>query len=162
MRLTPKRPRPVTITLLGVMILGAWNAGQVFALTQQVSLLLNFDVNPDPRLLILLAGVWMVLFWGAAIALWRRWRFTQWLIPLLLLLYALYELLLLGFFVRIPESAQSWFARILFYILAILFAFYSLNRSDSRSYFKGAQPDVVNDNRMGRAQYDGQDDESQD
>ena len=71
----PKRPRPVTITLLGVMLLGTWNAGQVFALTQQVSLLLNFDVNPDPRLLLLFAGVWMALFWGAAIALWRRQRF---------------------------------------------------------------------------------------
>ena len=131
-----KRPRPVTITLMGVMILGAWNAAQVFALSRQTSLLLNFDVNPDPRLLILFAAVWMVLFWGAAIALWRRRSIVQWLIPLLILLYALYELLLLGFYVRIPESAQSWLARILLYNLAILFAFWSLNRGKSRIYFK--------------------------
>jgi peptidoglycan/LPS O-acetylase OafA/YrhL len=129
------------------MLLGAWNAGKVFALTQQVSLLLNFDVIPDPRLLLLIAGVWMALFWGAAIALWRRQRFTHWLIPLLLLLYALYELILLGFFVRMPEGTQSWLARILLYDLAILFAIWSLNRSESRSYLKGARPGVVNENR---------------
>lgn len=132
----PKRPRPVTITLLGVTLLGAWNAGKVLALTHQFSLLLNFDVNPDPRLLLLFAGVWMALFWGAAIALWRRQRFTHWLLPLLLLLYVLYELILLGFFVRIVESTQSWLVHILLYDLAILFAIWSLNRSESRSYFK--------------------------
>ena len=140
----PKRPRSVTITLLGVMLLGAWNAGKVFALTKQASLLLNFDVIPDPRLLLFIAGVWMALFGGAAIALWRRQRFTHWLIPLLLLLYALYELFLLGFFVRMPIDTQSWLVRILLYDLVILFAIWSLNRSKSRSYFKWAGHGVEN------------------
>ena len=143
----PKRPRSVTITLLGVMLLGTWTVGQLFALTRQISFLLNFDVNPDPRLLLLFAGVWVALFWGAAIALWRRRRFTQWLIPLLLLLYAAYELILLGIFVRTPESTESWLARILLYGLAILFAIYSLNRGESSSYFNRARRSDVIENR---------------
>ena len=138
-----KRPRPVTITLLGVIFLGAWSAAQAFAMAQQVALLLALNIRPDPRLLLVIAAGWMVLFWGLAIALWRRWPFTRWLIPLLLLLYALYELVLQGLFVRIPISGQSWLLRILLYSVAVLFAIWSLNRSKARSYFAVAQPASV-------------------
>ena len=138
-----KRPRSVTITLLGVILLGAWRAAQAFALAQQVTLLLALNIRPDPRLLLIIAVGWMVLFGGSAIALWHRWPFTRWLIPLLLLLYALYELLLQGLFVRITLSGQSWLIRILLYDVAILFAIWSLNRSKARSYFAVAQPASV-------------------
>lgn len=138
-----KRPRSVTITLLGVMLLGMWRAAQAFAIAQQVTLLLALNISPDPRLLLVIAAGWMVLFWGSAIALWRRSLFTRWLIPLLLLLYALYELVMQGLFVRIPISGQSWLLRILLYSVAILFAVWSLNRSKARSYFTVAQPASV-------------------
>jgi len=130
-----KRPRSVTITLLGVMLLGAWNAAKAFATAQQVTLLLALNLTPDPRLLLVIAAGWMVLFWAAAIALWQRHAFTRWLIPLLLILYALYELVLQGLFVPIPISGQSWLLRILIYGVIILFAIYALNRSKARSYF---------------------------
>jgi len=135
MRAKPNRPRSVTITLLGVILLGVWNAGKVFALTQQYSLLLTLNVSPDPRLFLVFAASWMALFWGAAISLLRRRSLSRWLIPLLLLLYSLYELILLGLFVRIPQSGQSWLVRILLYDVAILFALWSLNRSEARYYF---------------------------
>ena len=138
-----KRPRSVTITLLGVLLLGMWRAAQAFAMAQQVSLLLALNIRPDPRLLLVIAAGWMVLFWGSAIALWLRWPFTRWLIPLLLLLYALFELVLQGLFVPIPISGQSWLLRILLYSVAILFAVWSLNRSKARSYFAVAQPASV-------------------
>ena len=138
-----KRPRSVTITLLGVILLGAWSAAQAFAMAQQVTLLLALNIKPDPRLLLVIATGWMVLFWGLAIAIWSRWTFTRWLIPLLLLLYALYELMLQGLFVRIPISGQSWLVRFLLYSVAVLFAIWSLNRSKTRSYFVVAQPASV-------------------
>ena len=134
-----KRPRSVTITLVGVILLGAWSAAQAFAMAQQVTLLLALNIRPDPRLLLVLAAGWMLIFWGLAIGLRRRWSFTRWLIPLLFLLYALYEFVLRGLFVRIPISGQSWLLRILLYSVAVLFAIWSLNRSKARSYFTVAQ-----------------------
>ncbi len=110
MTIKEKRPRAVTITLLGVILLGAWSAAKAAAIAQQVSLMLALDLKPDPRLLIVVAAVWMLLFWGSAIALWRRQAVSRWLIPLLLVLYALYELVLQGLYVQIPVSGQSWLA----------------------------------------------------
>lgn len=130
-----KYPRSVTIMLLGVMLLGAWNAAKALAIAQQVSLMLALNLRPDPRLLLIIAAGWMVLFWGSTIALWRRQSFTQWLIPLLLILYALYELVLQGLFVQIPITGQGWLLRILLYGVALLFALWSLNRSNAKSYF---------------------------
>ncbi len=130
-----KRPRSVTIMLLGVMFLGALSAAKAFAMAQQVGLLMSLSLKPDPRLLLFIAVGWMILFWGSTIALWRRRSFTRWLIPLLLILYALYELILQGLFVQIPISGQDWLIRILFYDVAILFALWSLNRRKARSYF---------------------------
>ncbi len=138
-----KRPRSVTITLLGVILLGAWRAAQAFAMAQQIALLLALNIRPDPRLLLVIAVSWMILFWGSAIALWLKWPFSRWLIPLLLILYALYELVLQGLFVRIPISGQSWLLRILLYSVAVLFAVWSLNRSKTISYFAVAQPASV-------------------
>jgi len=138
-----KRPRSVTITLVGVIFLGARSAAQAFAMAQQFTFLLALNIRPDPRLLLVIAVGWTVLFWGMAIVLWRRCPFTRWLIPMLLLLLALYELMLQGLFVRIPISGQSWLLRILLYSVAILFAIWSLNRSKARSYFTVAQPASV-------------------
>ena len=129
----PSRPRSVTITLIGVILIGMWYAGQLFALIRQYSLLLTLNVTPDPRLRLVIAAVWMALFWGAAVALWRRKSFTSWFIPLLLSLVALYELTLLGLFVQIPESGQGWLMRILLYAALILFASWSLNRECSKA-----------------------------
>lgn len=138
-----KRPRSVTITLLGVMLFGAWNAAKAFSMAQQLSLLLALNIRPDPRLLLVIAVIWMALFWGSAIALWRRRSWVRWLIPLLLLLYALVELALQGLFVPIPISGQSWLLRFLLYDSVILFAFWSLNRSKGRAYFVATQPASV-------------------
>lgn len=131
----PARPRSVTITLIGVILIGMWYAGQLFALIKQYSLLLTLNETPDPRLRLVIAAVFMVLFWGAAVALWHRKSFTAWFIPLMLAVVALYELTMLGLFVRVPESGQGWIIRIWFYAVVVLFAIWSLNRNTSKSYF---------------------------
>jgi len=142
-----KRPLSVTITLLGVMLFGVWNAAKAFSMAQQLSLLLALNIRPDPRLLLVISVSWLVLFFGSAIALWRRRSLTRWLIPLLLLLYALYELVLQGLFVPIPISGQSWLLRFLLYDGVILFALWALNRSKVRSYFVASQPASVVERR---------------
>jgi len=141
------RPRSITITLLGVIVLGALSAAEAFALAQQVTSLLTLNISPDPRILFGIAVGWMVLFLGSAIALWHRWPIARWLIPLLLLLYTLYKLVLQGMYVLAPISRQSWIFRILLYDVAILFALWSLNSSKARAYFAGAQSATLVENR---------------
>ena len=131
----PRRPRSVTITLVGVILIGLWYAGQLFALIQQSSLLLTLNVTLDSRLRLVMAAVWMVLFWGAAVALWRRKAFTSWFIPLLLTLRAIYELTLLGLYVQFPESGQGWLMRTCLYAAMILFAAWSLNRRATKTIY---------------------------
>ncbi len=105
-------------------------------MAQQVHLLLALNTKPDPRLLLGISAVWTLLFWGSAVFLWLRRAYSKWLVPLLLLLYTLYELLLQGLFVQISLPAQGWLLRILLYTAAILFALWSLNRSAARSYYR--------------------------
>lgn len=133
-----KRPRSVAFTLVGVIFIGTWYAGELFALIRQSSLLLTLPMTLDPRLRLIMAAVWMVLFWGSAVALWRSKPFTTWFIPLILTLSALYELTLLGLYVQIPETGQGWLIRIWIYAAAILFAAWSLNRGPAKQYFAQA------------------------
>ena len=107
------RPRTVTITLLGVILLGVWNAAQAYALARQAGFLLSLSIRPDPRLLLVIAVAWALLFGGLAFALLLKYAFTRWLVPLSILIYALYELSLQGIFVRTPINEQSWLLRIL-------------------------------------------------
>ncbi len=134
------RPRTVTITLLGVILLGVWNAAQAYALANQASFLLSLGIRPDPRLLLVIAGAWALLFGGLALALLLKYALTRWLIPLTILIYALYELLLQGMFVRMPINEQSWLLHILLFVAAVLFAFWSLNRRSAISYLAAQKP----------------------
>jgi hypothetical protein len=142
-----KRPRGVTITLLGVILLGTWSAARAGALARQIDLLVALETRPDPRLLLIIASLWAILFWGAALALFFRRTSTRWLIPLLVALYALYALSLEGLFESSAVPAQGWLLRILLYDGIILFVAWSLNRKEAKSYFAGAQPASLVDDR---------------
>lgn len=142
-----KRPRSVTITLLGVILLGTWSAARAVAIASQVELLLELETRPDPRLLMIIASVWAVLFCGAAVALVSRRHVTRWLIPLLIILYALYELSLEGLFESTTISIQGWLLRILLYDGIIIFVAWSLNRKEAKAYFAGARPTALADDR---------------
>lgn len=129
-----KRPRPVTITLLGVILLGVWSTAQALAMTQQIDLLLAINLKPDPRLLLVNYLLWTLLFLGSAVALKRRHAFTRWLIPLLICLYALLDFFLQVVYVSVPSTIQDWLLRILIFGAALLFAVWSLNSSAARAY----------------------------
>lgn len=132
---SPKRPYSVTITLLGVFGLGVWNSGRVIALYQQSPYLISLDIRPDPRLRLIAALIWALLFGGLTIALWLKRPFTRWAIPLTLSCYAVYEIILRAFFVQIPSSGPSWIGIVTFYLLIIMFAYWALNRPIMRSKF---------------------------
>ncbi len=130
-----KRPFAVTITLLGVLFFAALNTWRVFALWQQSSLLLALDVRPDPRIRLVFAGVWAIVFWGAALALWLRRPWSRQSVPIFLAVYALYDIILQALFVRIPQSGSVWLMRVLLYSMLVAFTVWALNRTAVKSYF---------------------------
>jgi polyferredoxin len=134
------RPRTVTITLLGVILLGVWNAARAFALAREADFLLSLGIRPDPRLLLVIAAAWALLFSGLALAILLKYAFTRWLVPLSILVYALYELLLQAMFVRTPVNEQSWLLRLLLSVAAVIFALWALNQRSAISYLVSKKP----------------------
>jgi hypothetical protein len=134
------RPRTVTITLLGVILLGVWNAARAFALAREAGFLLLLGIRPDPRLLLVIAAAWALLFSGLALAILLKYAFTRWLVPLSILVYALYELLLQAMFVRTPVNEQSWLLRLLLSVAAVIFTLWALNQRSAISYLVAKKP----------------------
>ena len=118
-----------------LFFLGLWQAAKAVALSEQLRLLLDLSVKPDPRIRLLFAVIWMLVFWGLALALRRRVGATRWLIPLSLALYALYELTVLGVFAQISVAEQRWIRYSLTATASVLFALWALNRSAAAPYF---------------------------
>ena len=132
---TPSRPRTVTMMLWVVFLLGGWNGGRAIAISLNSRTLASFNITPDPQLRLGSALIWAVLFFGIAIALWRRRPFTRRAVPLLLSLYAIYELGLFIFYAQSPSARYSLLVNALFYGLTILFSVWALNRTAVRAYF---------------------------
>lgn len=130
------RPHTVTIAIWGVFLIGAWNAGRALSLGRQLELFLAWEISPDPRLRLIVALVWMALFWGATIAIRLRRPGTGRSVPILMALYGLYELGLLSFFVHAPVARSAWLVNTLFYLACLLFLAWALNRPAARNYFR--------------------------
>ncbi|MFO7680167.1 MAG: hypothetical protein R6X34_08960 [Chloroflexota bacterium] len=132
----PHQPRSVTLALLGVFFLGLWNFGRALALNQQMDLLIELAVRPDPRFRFIIALIWGVLFMGLWWLLRRKRPFTRRLIPLILVFYTLYELGLTAIFGQNHLLPQSIWFNLGFYTLLILWYFWALNRKTAvNSYF---------------------------
>jgi hypothetical protein len=129
------RPRSVTLTLVGVFLLGVWNFGQALALSQQMGLLLELTVQPDPRFRLTMALIWGFVFIGLWWMVKRKRPFTRKLLPLILVLYAAYELSLTTLFAQTPLAQQAIWLNLSFYLLLILFSTWALNRTAANNYF---------------------------
>jgi hypothetical protein len=133
--LAPARPRTVTITLWGVFLLGTWNAGRALAVGWRSELLLEIGVQPDPRWRLMVALLWSLIFWGAALALWRNQPIARLVIPVLLFFYALSEFGFLLFLSQSTLAKRAWLMYTVFHLGTILFSWWTLNRSAVRFYF---------------------------
>jgi hypothetical protein len=92
--------RPLSVTLLtwGVFLLGLVNVWRAVALFKQSNLLLDLGVSLDPRLRMFVAIIWALVFISISLSIWRRWKAARFLTPILLILYAVYQLGLVRFF----------------------------------------------------------------
>ena len=133
-----RRPRSVTLTLWGVFLLGVWNLARALALGQQRDLLQEFAAKPDPTLRLVIVLVWGAVFLGLVEALRRKRPFTRRLIPLTIMLYALYEIGLILFFTT--AARQTLVLDILTVVGLVAFTGWALNRMAVAPYFHNNAP----------------------
>lgn len=132
------RPRSVALIAWGVLLLGVANGWRALGLYRQSGLFLELDLSPDPRLRLAMAIVWATGFVIAAVSLWLRRRVVRLALPLLLLLYAIYQLGLLGLYALADELRGEWPAVATLYAVTILFTIWVLNRRVGRQYFENS------------------------
>lgn len=138
------RPRSVTLTLWGVFLLGGWNCGRLIMISLNYRLLAPFSTTPKPFFRLIMALVWLLLLWAAALALWQKRPFTRHTIPALLFIYAVYELGLLLAFAQAGPARSGWLVNTLFYMVIIMFSYWALNRTAVTAYFRDQQPATRN------------------
>ncbi|MDX1664677.1 MAG: hypothetical protein R3272_12865 [Candidatus Promineifilaceae bacterium] len=130
------RPRSVTITLVAVFLLGVWNVWRALVLFRSGDLLLALGVSLDPRARLMMALVWALVFIAVALGLlWRR-ALARWLLPLSLLLYALYNMAVLALFARSPGARAGWPFDLLLYGLALAWTGWALHRPAVTDYWR--------------------------
>lgn len=140
MKDSPKRPRTISLILILLIFLGFIQAAKVVALNEQSALLLDLQVTPDPRLRMVIAAIWLMVFWILAFALWRKITLTRWLVPALIALYVVYELALLRLFSQVPISSERWFLNSFIAVALVSFAYWALNRRVIIPYYLEDEP----------------------
>jgi hypothetical protein len=127
------RPRSVTLTGWGVLLVGLVNIWRSASLFRQLELLLELDVTPDPRMRLVIAVAWSLFFCVLAAAIWRRFKMVRFVVPVGLFIYAIYRMAIVY-----VSPADSGFDRIWLnlavYGAAILFSIWALNRPEAVEY----------------------------
>jgi ascorbate-specific PTS system EIIC-type component UlaA len=94
-----------------------------------------------------IAVIWSIVLIALAAALWIRKPLTRVLVPLLLLVYAIYRLALVGIFAESAYARESQVATAVLYGVAIAFTSWALNRKAVRGYFEKGKVDQDLDSR---------------
>ena len=132
---TAVRPKSVTLALWGVFLFAVWNFGRAVALSQQMDLLLELTIQPDPRFRFSMALIWGFVFMGLWWLMRKKRPFTRKFLPLILILYAVYELGLTMLFAQTTLAQQAIWLNLSFYLLLTLFITWALNRTTANDYF---------------------------
>ncbi len=128
------RPKIVTLLILGVFLLGIWNAGKALAIAKESHLMLALNVTLDPRIRIGIALLWVVIFGGVAGALWQKRPFSQRALPILLSIYSLIELTQQLLFAQGVNTLKIWLSGG-FYLILISVTWWGLKRPSAQTYF---------------------------
>ena len=129
------RPLSVTLVTWGVFLLGLMNVWRAVALYRQSALLLGLGVTLDPRLRILFALIWALIFICISISIWRRWKASRLLTPILWVVYTTNELGLNQFFTQTFRENEGWQSDIVLYAVVLIFIIWALNHKNARYYF---------------------------
>ena len=132
---SPNRPRSVTIVAAGVLLLGLVNIYRAAILYRQIDLQLEFGVTLDPRIRMIAAAFWAIVFLVMAALIWSRQPTTKILVPVLLLIYAIYRLGLVAIFAQSTYIRNIQVIYAVLYGIAISISIWALNRPKGKSYF---------------------------
>ena len=110
--------------------------GRVVAIYQQSDVLSELNNKIDPLFRLVAALVWAIVFGGMIVTLRQKLPFTRRAIPIILLLYAVYELSLTTTLAQTPPAQNSWLSNGAFYLLIVLFSTWALNRTAVTPYFE--------------------------
>ena len=133
----PNRPRTVTITFWSVIFLGTWNLGRAIAIGQQLTLQERLNIQPDPRLRLVVAGLFGLLFFGLAGQLWWKRPLTVKAIPNSIAWYTLYETAVWLIFAQPPRNWTLWLLTSLLLIGSVLFTRWALQRAAKTCFYHG-------------------------
>jgi hypothetical protein len=133
------RPRSVTVVAWGVFLLGLINGWRALGLLRQRSLLEELGVVPDPGIALLIALFWAAVFVILAIIVWQGRSVSQLLAPVILLIYVLYQLLLVALYAQSSQSGSGLITTAGLYAVALLFTIWALNRRSARAYFQNGR-----------------------
>ncbi|MFQ5398876.1 MAG: hypothetical protein ACE5E7_04680 [Anaerolineae bacterium] len=100
---------------------------------------LRLGGTPDPSVRLVFALIWAFWFLVVAFHLWRRRPYVRRTIPLLLALYASYDMILGLVFATDTQARSGLLLKGLFFVALILFSWWSLNRPSGRAIFPDAQ-----------------------
>jgi hypothetical protein len=131
------RPRSVTLIAWGVLLLGLLNGWRALGLLRQRSLLEELGVIPNPVVASLIALLWAALFVVLAVVVWQGRPVTRLLVPVILLIYALYQLLLIALFAQSGRSRGDLLGNAGIYAVVLLITTWALNRRSARVFFLG-------------------------
>ena len=131
------RPRSVTLVIFGVFVLGLVNIFRAVGLVRQSDLQLELGVTLDPRLRLIVAIFWAIVFLAITVALMLRNPKTKVIVPGVLAIYAIYRLALVGLFAQSAYSRGSLLIFVLIYGAVIIYSTWALNRKSAAAYLSG-------------------------
>lgn len=114
----PRRPFSLTITTVGIFLLAMWNVWRATIVAQQQGMLQELDPTLDPRVRIVLAAIWALVFFLLALALWQRRAAVRIVMPMALGLYGAAHLTLLFLAAPAPAARQGWLLQFVGLVLA--------------------------------------------
>ncbi len=123
-----RRPLSDLITALGLFVLAIWNFWRASIIAQQRVYLEQIGTTLHPGVRLGLALIWALIFLALAAAVWRRRRATRILLPVAVLLYGAYQLLLLAF-MPAPAARQGWPLQLLAWTAALGWVVWAGRRS---------------------------------
>ncbi len=132
---SPRRPRTVTLVMLGVIFLGVWNAGRALVLFKQRTILIELQIRPSIWLQIFIAVGFCCLFLVCVWGLWQKRPFVQNTVPISVTGYAFYHVGIQILFAK-SRNPSTWALTGLLFAGTILFTYWALNRSAAQTYFQ--------------------------
>jgi hypothetical protein len=119
-----------------VFLLACANIWRAAGLARQSELLIELGTSLPPVIPLSISLIWAATFCYLVCALWRRRRSAGWLLPIAILVYAGYRLLLLLVFAVEPLTRHTWPIQFVPLAALSLYTAWALNRRSAAAFWR--------------------------